>query len=69
MTASVALCELVPGDQILDLVAAGTVERVEPLQRNDGRSSDAIRVHFTDGTHLAGPSRWTVVTMREAVDA
>lgn len=69
MTARVALCELVPGDEVLDLVAAGTVENVEPMTRNDGRPSNAIRVDFTNGTFMAGPSTWTVVTMREAVDA
>lgn len=69
MTAAVRLCELVPGDQVLDLVAAGTVENVEQLRHNDGRMSDAIRVDFADGTSLAGPSTWTVITMREAIDA
>lgn len=61
MTASVALRELVPGDQVLDLVAAGTVANVEAMVRSNGKP--------TDGTILAGPSGWTVVTMREAVDA
>ncbi|MBW9118860.1 hypothetical protein JNB63_02010 [Microbacterium trichothecenolyticum] len=69
MTAAVRLCELVPGDQVLDLVAAGTVADVAAIRHNDGRVSDAIRVTFTDGTMLSGPSDWTVVTMREAVDA
>lgn len=69
MTASVRLCELVPGDQVLDLVVAGTVENVEQLRHNDGRLSDAIRVDFTNGSTLSGPSTWTVVTMREGADA
>ena len=68
MTAHVALRELVPGDQVLDLVAAGTVVNVAPMLRTDGRKADAIRVDFVDGTFLAGPSTWTVVTMREAAD-
>lgn len=69
MTASVRLCELVPGDEVLDLIVAGTVENVEQLRHNDGRLSDAIRVDFTNGLQLSGPSTWTVVTMREAADA
>lgn len=68
MTANVPLVELVPGDQVLDLVAAGTVKRVEPIQHSIRRVS-ATRVTFEDDTFIVGPHGYTVVTMREAVDA
>lgn len=68
MTANVPIAQLVPGDQVLDLVAAGTVKSVDEL-RHTLRNATAIKVTFTDDTMIVGPAGYTVVTMREAVDA
>lgn len=68
MTANVALAQLVPGDEVLDLVAAGTVQAVDEL-RHTLRNTTATRVTFTDGTMICGRPDYTVVTKRELVDA
>lgn len=65
----VALSSLRPGDEVVDLVAAGTVETVAPLRRRDGRPVDAVRVDLTNGLVIAGPAAWEVATRRELVDA
>lgn len=61
----VAIKNLVPGDEILDLAGSGIVETVTELRRPDGRPVDAIRIDMTNGLVLAGPSAWEVLARRE----
>lgn len=67
MSAAVPLADLKPGDQVLDLVAAGTVKAVDVL-RHPLRRATATRVTLTDDTMIVGRPDYTVVTLREEGD-
>lgn len=62
MTAGVKLEDLVPGDQILDLLISGTVVDVQVMT---GRAAGNVHISFVDGTFLIASRARRVITTQE----